>query len=88
MTTGSRLREDEDRESLGDGEKGGLGGQAEIGKGPRATGRLRLPVASGRSSLSGGSIVERLRYDNWGDDCGFGSKVTAPPRGRPHQRGK
>lgn len=40
--------------------KGGLGGEAEIGEGLWATGRLFLPLASGWSSLSNGSVAEGL----------------------------
>lgn len=54
-----RQRERNARRQL---EKGGLGDEAEIGEGLWATGRLFLPLASGWSSLSCGSVGEGLCY--------------------------
>lgn len=72
MTTGSSR--DRAGRKLG---KGGLGAEAEIGEGPWATTRLGLPLASGRSSLSSGSVVERLHYEAHSEHVGT-SEADAP----------
>lgn len=56
------------------------GGEAEIGEGLWATGRLWLPLASGWSSLSSGSVVVKLHYEP--DPEHVGTSEADAPRSR------